>query len=172
MKNLAPLVLLILVVSGCDISKYLSKNNSNTPSAVPSATAKPSPQGTPQPEVTPDAPSYIAILKKSAGKYPADIKLLDIPELKDRLKKLLGKDLAAMKAHWNVEVPMEITNGVFKGSACEAHNCGSNGYWLFVDLKKDNINVFHIEVNVTKHYFENGEIDLPKNFAAEITGDN
>lgn len=168
MKNILPLVVLMIAVLGCDISKYVNSgkpDNSNTAKPTPSSDSKPS---SPQPEATPSKPGVTSILKKSAGKYPYEIKLLDNAELKDRLKKLLGAEFAAMKANWNVETPMEIESGIFKASACEAHNCGSNNYILFVDLKNDNINVFHVEDSGTKHYFESGEIKLPEKFTVDF----
>ncbi|CAN5325386.1 hypothetical protein BH10ACI2_BH10ACI2_24060 [soil metagenome] len=170
MKNLLPILLLMSVGIGCDLSKYVSNgkpDNANVAKPSPEKT----PPATPKPEATPSTPAYIALLKKSAGKYPNDIKLLENVEIKDRLKKLLGKDFTDLKAHWNVETPMEIENGVFKAGACEAHNCGSNNYLMFVDLKSDSINVYHIVDGVTRHYFESGEINLPKKFADELSGD-
>ena len=62
----------------------------------------------------------------------------------------MGPDFAAMKANWNVETPIEIENGIMMASGCEQHNCGANMYYMFVDLEKDNINVFHISENGTQ----------------------
>ena len=85
----------------------------------------------------------------------------------------MGKDFPDMKAHWNVETPMEMENGVFKASACEAHNCAANNYLMFVDLKGDNINIYHIvEGDGPRHFFESGEINLPGKFANELKADN
>ena len=169
MKNLSTLAVLMIAVLGCDISKYVnSGKNDNANIAKPAPSVEPSPSSSPTPQATPVKPSVVSILKKSAGKYPYEIKLLDISEMKDRLKKLLGKDFADMKANWNVESPMKIEDGVFMANACEAHNCGANMYLLFVDLKRDNINVYHVNDDGTKHYFERGEIALPKDFADEV----
>lgn len=171
MKKLLPVAILLFAVLGCDLSKYMgggNQANSNTAKPAPTAESKPSPTVTPKPEVTPDKAAFLQNLKKSAGKYPNDIKLLDIAVLQSRLKKLLGKDFADMKSHWNVETPIEVDSGIFMASACEAHNCGSNRYLLFVDLNDDNINVFHIEDEGTRHYFEGGEIKLPGKFAGEL----
>ena len=81
--------------------------------------------------------------------------------------KLLGKDYADFKANFSVQSPIEIEGDVFKSGACQAHNCGNN-YFLFVDLKNDNINVFHIDDTVKKHYFEKSEIKLPAKFATAL----
>ncbi len=169
MKNLLLISVMMVAALGCDISKYISKSKNDNSNVAKAAPEKPTPAPTPKPEATPSTPAYIAILKKSAGKYPYEIKLLENVELKDRLKKLLGKDFNDMKSHWNVETPMEIENGVFKASACEAHNCGDNNYLMFVDLKSDNINVYHSENGNTRHFFESGEINLPKKFADELS---
>ncbi|MBP9664907.1 MAG: hypothetical protein KBD94_09805 [Pyrinomonadaceae bacterium] len=161
MKHIIVIIAIAVAVLGCDISRFASNsggNNASSPTASPTA---PSPVTSPSAEASPAAPSFISILAKSAGKYPADIKLLKIPELRDRLKKLVGRDFADLESHWNVESPIKITDGIFKASACEAHNCGPNTYFIFVDLKKNNINVYHIEDDVTKDYFESGKIELP-----------
>ncbi|MGH9819995.1 MAG: hypothetical protein ACRD43_07475, partial [Pyrinomonadaceae bacterium] len=100
-----------------------------TPTPAPTPTASPTPTATPKPTIG-------AVLKKSVGKYPYDIKLLDIPDLKARLQKLMGKDFAEMKQYWNVETPIEVSGKVLKTSGCEQHNCGGNMYVLFVDLDK------------------------------------
>jgi hypothetical protein len=174
MKNVAVALVLFVVVLGCDISKFTKSGEQGTPnSSKPSPTAEPKPSVStpPKPESTPSSPAFLTTLRKSAGKYPNDIKLLDIAELRDRLKKLVGKDFAGMKSNWNVETPMELSGDIFKAEACQAHNCGSNRYVLFVDLKNDNINVFHVEDSVPKTYFEHGEIKLPGKFAADLAGE-
>ena len=174
MKNILLIVVCMVVVLGCDISKYVNsgKNgNSNAAKPTPSAEPKPSPTVNKHDfDETPTASSLAPTLKKYVGKYPYAVKLLDNSELKDRLKKLLGPDFAAMKANWNVETPIEIEDGIFMASACQQHNCSANTYYIFVDLEKDNINVLHIE-NGTQAYAEHGKIALPKKFEAEVAGD-
>jgi hypothetical protein len=108
-------------------------------------------------------------LRKSAGKYPYEVKLLENSELRTRLTKLLGGEWPDMKANWNVEIPIEIEGPVFKASACQAHNCAANNYVMFVDLDNDNINVYHIEEDKgAETYFEKGRIALPRKFEDEI----
>lgn len=160
MKHSVAILAFVLAVLGCDLSRFTSNSGGSNTNAVPIAAKTPVPASSPLAEASPAAPSFISTLEKASGKYPADIKLLKIPELRDRLKKLLGKDFADLDAHWNVESPIQIKDGVFKASACEAHNCGANTYFIFVDLKKNNINVYHIEDDVTKDYFEAGKIEL------------
>jgi hypothetical protein len=171
MKNLPLLAILCFAVMGCDISRFVNKGETSNSTANLTTTpeAKPSPSISPTPKPTPAAPSLVTFLKKSVGKYPYEIKLMENPELKSRLKKLLGKDYAAMDENFDVQAPLEVMNDVLMTTGCEAHNCGANQYLLFVDLKSDNINVFHITDDETKHYFEHGEIRLPKKFADQVT---
>lgn len=160
MNHSVGILVFALAVLGCDLSRFTSNSSGNSSNSVPIAT-KPSPASPPSAEASPAEPSFISTLEKASGKYPADIRLLKIPELRERLRKLLGKDFGDLDAHWNVESPIEIKDGIFKAAACEAHNCGANTYFIFVDMKKDNINVYHIEDDVTKDYFEKGKIELP-----------
>jgi len=174
MKNILLIFVAAVAVLGCDISKLTNSgrnDSSSTPKPSPTVEARPSPTNSPKPAATTAAPGFIDILKRSKGKYPYDLKLLDMPDLSARLKKLLGGDFAVMKKFWNVETPVEIENDIAMTGGCEAHNCGSNHYLLFVDLKNDDINVYHVEDSGTKHYYERGEIKLPKKFADEL-GDN
>jgi hypothetical protein len=156
-------------VLGCGLSN-LNPQNSNlvdqtrpTPSPFSST---PTPSPTPSPTPTPKL-SVGAILKKSVGKYPYEIKMLDVPDVKARLQKLMGKDFAVMKKVWNVESPIEITGKIIRTSGCEQHNCGPNQWVMFVDTDTDNINVYHTG-DENKTYFEKGKIDLPPKYADEV----
>lgn len=174
MKNILLIFALITAVLGCDISRFVNSgggDNSNPVKATPTVEAKPSPTGTPKMVPTQPAAGFIDVLKKAKGRYPYQVKLLDISDLNARLKKLLGSNFAAMKKYWNVETPIEIENDILMTSGCEAHNCSSNHYLLFIDLKNDDINVYHVEDNVTKHFYERGEIKLPPKFADELGTD-
>ncbi len=167
MRNLAGIVVMMVAVAGCDISKYVNsdrpRNATNTTPVVENKVKE-----QPKPEASPTRPGLASVLKKMEGKYPAEAKLFDNEELKSRLKKLLGKDYSPMRSKWNVETPIEIVSGVFKASACEAHNCGANNYYIFVDLEGDNINVFHVEDEEPTTYYEKGRIKLPAEFSDNI----
>lgn len=158
-------------VLGCGLSNVFNGTNtdSNAVRVTPTVDVMPSRTPTPKSSSSPAKEGVIDVLRKSKGKYPANIKLLDVPDLNARLKKLLGSQFASMKKYWNVESPIEIDNDVVMTSGCEAHNCGANRYLLFVDLKKDNLNVFHQDDG--KYYFENGAIKLPPKFASEVGSD-
>ena len=170
MKNVFLVIACLSFVLGCSISNIFNRNAANKASeAKPSPTHTAMPTPSPSPSVSPVGTGIISTLKKSAGKYPYEIKLLENAELKARLTKLLGSDWPDMKANWNVEIPIEIEGSIFRASACQAHNCGANNYVMFVDLDSDNINVYHVEEDKgTKTYFEKGKITLPKKFEEEI----
>jgi hypothetical protein len=170
-----PVIILIVVFSiavlGCDFSKFANSpqtERSNSAKPSPIVESKESPTATATPAATPPRTSLPDKLRKLKDKYPATVKLLDIPELNSRLKKLLGQEFTSMKKYWNVESPIEIEDDVLMTSGCEAHNCGPNRYILVFDLNSDNLNVFHQEDSETKHFFENGEIKLPKRFVDEM----
>lgn len=174
MKNILNVAILAVIAPltlGCGISKYLNTTTNteanrvaSTPSAAPTTNSSPFPTPSPKPA----QPAFIDTLKKSAGKYPYEIKLLENKQLQARLKSLLGTDFAEMKQNWNVETPIVIQDGILMTTGCEQHNCGSNRYFLFIDLGKDNINVFHVEDEKTNNYFEKGRISLPAKFADEL----
>ena len=163
-KYAAFFVVFAAVALGCDVSKNANTSQNNVTAAHPEAAS--TPKATPAAEATPK-PGIIAKLLTAKGKYPYEFKLLEDPELKSRLTKLLGVDFGAMKTNWNVETPIEIESGILMTSGCQQHNCGGNNYYLFVDLEHDNINVYHVE-NGQRLYSENGRIDLPKKFSDEI----
>ncbi len=168
MRSIFLVVLILAAFTACGVSKH---DNSAVPN---NNTAKPSsPAATPKADVSPIAEAtpkagIVATLTKANGKYPYELKLLEDPELKSRLQKLLGVDFAGMKANWNVETPIEIQNGILMTSGCQQHNCGGNIYYMFIDLEHDNINVYHVEKG-KQLYSENGRIDLPRSFADEMS---
>jgi len=171
MKNVLLVITCISFVLGCSISNLFNRNAANKvaePKPSPTHTATPTPS--PSPGVSQTSTGIVSTLKKSAGKYPYEIKLLENAELKVRLTKLLGGGWQDMKANWNVETPIEIEGSIFRASACQAHNCAANNYVMFVDLDQDNINVYHIEEDKgTDTYFEKGKIALPEKFEEELT---
>jgi hypothetical protein len=174
MKNIFLFGVLLAAVLGCDLSRFFGSSNgsnANVANRSPSPEVKPSATIAPSPKPSSATPGLISFLKKSVGKYPYDIKLLENVELRPRLKKLLGKDFSAMEGYFDVQAPLEIVDDVLMTTGCEAHNCGANQYLLFVDLKNDNINVFHVTDDETKHYFEKGEIKLPKKFAEQVSSE-
>jgi len=157
------LIIVVVAVLGCNLSKYVNTNGNNS-----AGNASPSPTATESPTPTPKAtPSIGDTLRRSPGKYPYELKLLENKELQARLKKIMGGDFATMKSHFDVQTPIEVVNGIAMTSGCEAHNCG-NIYYIFVDPAKDNINVIHVEDERVTNYFEKGRFKLPEKFASQI----
>ena len=164
----AGILVLLFAVLGCNISKYVGRESGeNANTAKPSPTVETKPAETPKPQVTP-TPGFESLTKKWVGKYPYEVKLLNDPLLRKRLQKVMGRDFAEMDDYFNVSTPMEMQDGVFMAQACQAHNCGLNNYYIYIDVKADNINVYHIEDQKTKTYFESGKIKLPAKFAADM----
>lgn len=102
------------------------------------------------------------------GKYPTQVNLFQNEILTSRLKNINRFDYDALIANWNTETPITIENQIIHASGCKAHNCSSNGYELFIDLKNDNINIYHFRGNTLRVYTEKDWIDLPESFNNEI----
>ncbi len=98
----------------------------------------------------------LSFLRNYDGKYPYKVKLLDNPVLTKRLKKLLGNRYKFFKDTWNVEIPIEVKDNIFKASACEAHNCSSTNFIILADLSKNVLYAGIREDDQVKKYSENG----------------
>ncbi|MBV9217505.1 MAG: hypothetical protein JO053_15165 [Acidobacteria bacterium] len=173
MKNIAGICVLVLVVTGCDISKYVNTNQSSNNTNRSSSTNGQAPIDEPnRPHDTPTPASpgsdLPGTLRKLNGKYPSQSKLLDNSELQSRLKKIMGADFADLKKNFGTEMPIEIENNIFLAHACEPHNCGGNEYFIYFDLNGNNFNVYHIIDGRTKTYFEQSKINLPKKLSDEM----
>ena len=68
------------------------------------------------------------------GKYPYEVKLLKNPRIKNALMKLLGNRYSFFVRTWSVETPMMVKGGIFKASACMAHNCSDTNFIIVVDM--------------------------------------
>jgi len=173
MRNALLVVLCLVPVLACSLANQNTSQNRvdetrPTPATASNDGQNSSPAFTNSKSV-PAKSELAARLKKWAGKYPDDVRLLDDPDLTTRLNKLMGKDFDTMKKYWNVESPIEIKGNKLKTTGCEQHNCGANLYVMFVDLENDNINIYHLnDEGSTKTYFEKGKIQLPPDFAAEV----
>ena len=102
------------------------------------------------------------------GKYPTQIKLFENEILASRLKNINRFDYNALVANWNTETPITIEDQIIHASGCKEHDCPSSGYELFIDLKNDNINIYHFRANTLRVYTEKEWITLPKGFNDEI----
>ena len=112
----------------------------------------------------PDALYFNALL----GKYPTQIGLFQNEILASRLKNINRFDYEALVANWNTESPITMEDQIVHASGCKSHNCPSSGYELFIDLKNDNINIYHFRSNTMRVYTEKDWITLPSGFAKEI----
>jgi len=102
------------------------------------------------------------------GEYPTQIKLFENEILASRLKKINRLDYDVLVANWNTETPITIEDDIVHSSGCKSHDCPSSGYELFIDLKNDNINIYHFRSNTLRVYTEKEWITLPKGFNDEI----
>ena len=93
-------------------------------------------------------------LREYAGKYPADIKLMENASFTKRLKTLTGNRYQFLKETWAVETPMEVKGDIFSAEACMAHNCGATNFIVVVDLANDKMYVGIRENDKVKRYGE------------------
>jgi hypothetical protein len=162
-RHVPILVMLAAIVLGCNLSKLATNNANNATNASPTPTPTETP--TPTPKATPV--SIGDTMRRSPGKYPYELKLLENKDFQTRLKKVMGDDFKVLKSHFDVQTPIEVVNGIVMTSGCQAHNCG-NIYYVFIDTTKDNLNVIHVEDEKVTNYFEKGRIKLPEKFASQI----
>lgn len=163
-SHLPVLIVLAGAVAGCNLSKLGSTTANNSVASTSSSTT-PTETPTPTPKATPQG--IVDTIRRSPGKYPYEMKLLDNKELQARLRKIMGGDFAEMKSRFQVETPIEVVNSIAMTSGCQAHNC-INIYYVIVDPTHDNINVIHVEDEKVTNYFEKGRIKLPEKFASQI----
>lgn len=95
-------------------------------------------------------------LNKLDKKYPYEIKLFDNPILKNRLKKMLGSQYDFMQIIWEVETPIEITNGLFYAWGMQAHSGGDPSAVLMADINKNILYVGIRKDEQVKIYTEDG----------------
>jgi len=89
-------------------------------------------------------------------KYPYETKLLDNPILKTRLRKMLGTQYDFMKSIWQVETPIEITDGIFYAWGMQAHSGGDPSAVLMADINKNVLYVGIRKDKQQKFYSEDG----------------
>ena len=95
-------------------------------------------------------------LNKLDKKYPHEIELLDNPIIKKRLKKMLGTQYDFMKSIWEVETPIEISNGLFYAEGMQAHSGGDPSAVLMADINKNVLYVGIRKDEQEKIYSEDG----------------
>jgi hypothetical protein len=107
-------------------------------------------------------------LEDLEGKYPTQEKIFQNKELQRRLKKIRRLNYDLLVQNWNTETPITIENQIIHSSGCKSHDCPSSAFELFIDLKNNNINVYHFSNNSLRVYVEKGWIKLPPAFAEEL----
>ena len=100
-------------------------------------------------------------LKKFNGKYPYQVKLLDHPKLKERLKKMLGSQYDYIKKIWEVGAPMEINKRLFYAYGGQAHSGGETGVILMADIE-NNVLFVGIRNEGKEEFYSEKEINVPK----------
>lgn len=161
-----PLVALVATTSLMNLSSCSNRNQEQTIAASDTSVVSTTGHDTETANKIPTDTSLI-LLKKYNDQYPSDVRLLDQPEIKNRLELLLGKDYDNFRKYWQTETPIKIEENVLSTTGCEQHNCGANQYVLQIDLMYNNINVYHFGQNI-QSYLEKGPINLPAGLAKEF----
>lgn len=169
MKQLKYSILfLVFFLYNCD---FIQKEKSNVPNDENSDINIIEPIVEEKPVTIPPKPKNLPevfLLNDLVGKYPTQIKLFDNEFMINRLKKLDRFNFDTFISNWNTETPISMENQIIHASGCKAKACSSNGYELFIDLKNDNINIFHFRGNTLRVYTEKDWITLPKKYEDEI----
>jgi hypothetical protein len=108
------------------------------------------------------------MLENYIGKFAGQEKLFQTEPISSRLKQLKGLDYEIFISLWNTETPITIDNNVVHMSGCKKNACSESAYEFFMDLKNDNIMIYHFRSNTLRIYSEKGWIDLPPAYANEI----
>ena len=96
----------------------------------------------------------LKFMKAWKGKYPYQVKLLDHKILKPLLQKLLGSRYAFVKTVYQVQTPIEISNGIFFSEAMEAHSGGDPSAAIAADIDHNILFAATFENGVKKIYAE------------------
>ncbi len=76
-------------------------------------------------------------LRAYRGKYPKEVSLFKHAAFEARLRKLLGGQYDYLYSIWDVETPIEITNGLFYAWGMQAHSGGDPSAVIMADLGKN-----------------------------------
>jgi hypothetical protein len=71
------------------------------------------------------------------GQSPNDAALFDQTEFTLRLEKLLADKYSFLRETWAVETPIEVADGVFAASGCQAHNCDATNFIVVYSFADD-----------------------------------
>lgn len=112
--------------------------------------------------------SDLMFITEWVGKYPKDVNLFDRHALNERLKALLKDRYDIFIANWNTETPLMLTDSIIHASGCKAHDCSALSYDMYIDLSKDNINIYAITDGTVSVFTEKDTIALPKKLKDEL----
>lgn len=96
------------------------------------------------------------------GKYAADIGLLQQKPLKDRMKKLLGKEENDFVQRYKVTPPIEVESGILFNEGCKPHNCTVEEAALAVDMNADLLYVGIARNKTVTLFAEKGDTAYPR----------
>lgn len=96
------------------------------------------------------------------GKYAADTRLLQQKPLKDRLKKLLGKEENDFLQRYKVTPPIEVEAGILFNEGCKPHNCTVEEAALAVNMNDDILYVGIARNRTVKLFGEKGDTAWPQ----------
>lgn len=110
----------------------------------------------------------LMFITECLDKYPKDVDLLNQPALNERLKTLLKGQYNVFIENWNTETPITITDSIVHTSGCKVHDCSALSYDMYIDLPKDNINIYNITDGKVSIFAEKDTIILPKKQKDEL----
>ncbi len=151
MKNIFTSLVLAFLISACHHEDKKATESKEKETTTPTDTTAITDQNTPPADKPGTELDY---LRKYAGKYPVDVKLLEDPRLSPRLEKILGNRFMFVMDTWAVESPIEIRGDKFIASACQQHNCGNTNFIIVADITANKISVGVREEGKTKTYTE------------------
>lgn len=97
-----------------------------------------------------------------SGKYAADIALLQQNPLKNRLKKLLGKEENDFRQRYKVTPPIEVESGILFNEGCKPHNCTVEEAALAVNMNADLLYVGIARNKIVTLFAEKGDTAYPQ----------
>lgn len=98
----------------------------------------------------------LAYLRKLAGQYPFDAKLVEKGALKGRLEKLLGGRMTELTGCLQTSPPIEIKGDILFAEGCMAHACSINEAAVCVDLKQGSVHACILNDGTVTCFSESG----------------
>jgi len=96
------------------------------------------------------------------GRYAGEVDLLEKEPLKQRFRKLLGRDTALFLQRFQVAPPIEIDGPLLYNEGCQPHNCGTDEAALAIDMGRDLIYAGMAVKGRVKMYAEKKDTAYPQ----------